>query len=265
MLDIFRRLRPAPALLLLALSGPLAAEQSVIELGPRTLTVRPGTNLVTEIAIGHLNRIVTPFSNPVVRTVADVTTELEGNVVYLAANSTDPATLYITDDAYPNVAIGLTLAPRAVPPQELRLRVPGLSGSGATAPARAAAPTPMPTLTTPAWRPGADPYISGLTAGLRALALGEAPLGGSAKRSGRRLIQCPQPGLKLDTEARFDTPGLRWQRLQATNRGADTVTIDPAACTMDAEGRLAAIAVWPRQRLRSGESTNLLIAVQIAP
>ncbi len=93
---------------------------------PRTVTVAPGSNAILELAIDHLNRIVTPFARPSVRTVSSVTTEIDANVLYVATASEEPATLYITDADDARTTVGLTIAPRRVPPREIRLRVPGL-------------------------------------------------------------------------------------------------------------------------------------------
>ena len=57
-------------------------EPAVLALGPRTVTVAPGANAILELAIDHLNRIVTPFERPSVRTVSKLSTEVEGHVVY---------------------------------------------------------------------------------------------------------------------------------------------------------------------------------------
>jgi len=68
---------------------------AALELGPRTLVVTPGTTAIVEVAIDHLNRIVTPFAAPRVRTVSQATTQVEGNAVYVATASEDPVSLYI--------------------------------------------------------------------------------------------------------------------------------------------------------------------------
>ena len=63
--------------------GPSAgqAPSVALELGPRNVTITPGTTALIEIAIDHLNRIVTPFANPVVRTVSAASTTVDGRVV----------------------------------------------------------------------------------------------------------------------------------------------------------------------------------------
>jgi hypothetical protein len=57
-------------------------DSSALELGPKTIAVAPGTTaIVVEVAIDHLNRIVTRFASPQVRTVSEAITQVEGNAV----------------------------------------------------------------------------------------------------------------------------------------------------------------------------------------
>ena len=69
--------------------GPSGTDR-VLELGPKTVTVEPGTTALVEVAINHLNRIVPPFAAPQVRTVSTATTQVDGNVVYVATASEEP-------------------------------------------------------------------------------------------------------------------------------------------------------------------------------
>ena len=86
-----------------------------------TLNVTPGVNVLVEIAIDQLNRILTPFPNPQVRTVSEASTSVDGSAIYVATASETPVTLFISDASDPNHALSLTLAPRRIPPRELRL------------------------------------------------------------------------------------------------------------------------------------------------
>jgi conjugal transfer pilus assembly protein TraK len=90
-------------------------------LGPKTITVSPGTTAIVEVAIDHLNRIVTPFAAPQVRTVSQATTQVDGNVIYVATATEEPVGLFITDAGDSATALSLTLAPRHIPPREVRL------------------------------------------------------------------------------------------------------------------------------------------------
>jgi hypothetical protein len=66
---------------------------ATLSLGPKTIRVSPGTTAIVEVAIDHLNRIVTPFSAPQVRTVSPATTQVDGNAIYVATASEEPVSL----------------------------------------------------------------------------------------------------------------------------------------------------------------------------
>jgi hypothetical protein len=141
----------------------------VLELGPKTVTVEPRTTAIVEVAINHLNRIVTPFAAPQVRTVSTATTQVDGNVVYVATASEEPVALYLTDGQDPKTALSLTLAPRHLPPHEIRLQPSGGPwrggvARGSTGPAQA------------------QPYVEGLVAAFRDLAKNRLPTGRQARR-----------------------------------------------------------------------------------
>ena len=172
-------------------------EPAVLALGPRTVTVAPGANAILELAIDHLNRIVTPFERPSVRTVSELSTEVEGRVVYVATASEVPATLYISAGDAAGTTIALTLAPRRVPPREIRLQVPGYQAAQAQSTTNAqtaadAQPESAPVALSPAhpalWQQPL-PYLQTLTtsfagSGPRRAARGLSPwlssLGGSS-------------------------------------------------------------------------------------
>ena len=101
------------------------ASASALSLGPRTIRVSPGTTAIVEVAIDHLNRLVTPFVSPQVRTVSPATTQVDGSAVYVATASEDPVSLFITEAGDTATAISLTLAPRHIPPREVRLVLTG--------------------------------------------------------------------------------------------------------------------------------------------
>jgi conjugal transfer pilus assembly protein TraK len=81
-----------------------------LELGPRNLTVTPGTTVLIEIAIGHLNRIAKPFANPVVHTVSGASTQVDGSVVYVA---------YSGESGHPRLFERRVRAESTLPPEML--------------------------------------------------------------------------------------------------------------------------------------------------
>ena len=62
---------------------------------------------------------------PQVRTVSPATTQVDGRAVYVATASEEPVSLFITEAGEAATAISLTLAPRHIPPREVRLVLQG--------------------------------------------------------------------------------------------------------------------------------------------
>ena len=240
--------------------------QAVLALGPRTVTVRPGANAILELAIDHLNRIVTPFSRPSVRTVSSISTEVEGNVLYVATAEETPATLYISDGDAARTTIGLTLAPRRVPPREIRLQVPGVKAGGSTdsndaAHGQPAARSPEPMIAA-TWRQP-QRYVEALTAGFRSLALGESPDGYRERRArASETLACGE-GLSIRRGRAYDGGPLRFIRAPVRVRGQDTLTLDAQRCRLRSGEPVAAVALWQSGALAAGAKADLLVAVRL--
>ncbi|MBK1621740.1 hypothetical protein CKO42_25810 [Lamprobacter modestohalophilus] len=249
-----------------------SGEPAVLALGPRTVTVAPGANAILELAIDHLNRIVTPFERPSVRTVSDLSTEVEGKVVYVATASEVPATLYISAGDASGTTIALTLAPRRVPPREIRLQVPGYRAAQAQTKNKAQTTTETqsdsaPVALSPAhpalWQQPL-PYLQTLTTALRDLARGEVPEGfrrGSVRSEDR--LRCEAPGLRASDVEVFESDHLKLLKTTLRYSGQEPLGITPHHCRPRGKGVIAAQATWPRTDLRKGEETQLLIALRV--
>jgi conjugal transfer pilus assembly protein TraK len=243
-----------------------SGQQAVLALGPRTVTVRPGANAILELAIDHLNRIVTPFSRPSVRTVSSLSTEVDGNVLYVATAEETPATLYISDGDDARTTIGLTLAPRRVPPREIRLQVPGVKAGRSTslndtAQDQATAPTSEPIIAA-TWRQP-QRYVEELTAGFRSLALGEAPDGYSERRTrSSETLSCGD-GLRIRRGRAFDGGPLRFITAKITARSSDPISLNEQSCRLRSGDAIAAVALWPSRDLPPGAAADLIVAVRL--
>jgi conjugal transfer pilus assembly protein TraK len=229
------------------------APAATLALGPKTIRVSPGTTAIVEIAIDHLNRIVTPFTLPQVRTVSRATTQVDGNAIYVATASEEPVSLFITEAGDTATAISLTLAPRHIPPREVRLALTG-------APVRTAAPTVKPL------RPlvrNDQPYVEHIASAFRALAQNLMPPGYELRKAHRgERLACRQPGLSVTTAQVFEGRGLRILAAKARNRGKQTIVLEEHRCGADRGAVVAAVAAWPRSRLAPGEETELYVAVR---
>ncbi|EGV19110.1 TraK domain-containing protein [Thiocapsa marina] len=238
-----------------------------LELGPRNLAVTPGTTVLIEIAIGHLNRIVTPFADPVVHTVSNASTQVDGSVVYVATDTEEPVALYIGDGQGSTLALALTLAPRYVPPREVRLTVPGYRSKRAGNPtATRAAVEPvavMPMLANASDRDGdgnGPAYVSDLVEQLRALAQGRMPAGFRiAKGAGGTKLRCAE-GLKVRSGERAEGPASDLLKARVVNIAAHSITLEHDTCRPDAAtATVAAMAAWPRRVLAPGEETEVFL------
>ena len=237
-----------------------------LELGPRNLTVTPGTTVLVEIAIGHLNRIVTPFADPVVHTVSNASTQVDGSVVYVATDTEEPVALYIGDGQGSTLALALTLAPRYVPPREVRLTVPGYQGTwtGNTPRAAVEPVAVMPMLANASERDGdgdgdGPAYVSDLVEQLRALAQGRMPAGFRiAKSAGGTKLRCAE-GLKVRSGERAQGPASDLLKARVANTGAQAITLEHDTCRPDAAATVSAMAAWPRRVLAPGEETEVFL------
>ncbi len=233
---------------------------TAMEIGPKTLTVTPGTTVITDIAIDHLNRLVTPFKTPVVHTVSAASTSVDGRVVYVATATEEPVALFISDGPNTDQALSLTLAPRYIPPREIRLNVPGYRdpGSARSAPApapradglgAASASSAMATL------PGAG-YTDNLIDLVRAMAQRRLPAGYQVGGNGP-IVRCPawkilRTQYTTGPSGRVLTVGLR-------NPATRTLTADEFACDTP-QGVVAAVAAWPLREVPPGGETELFMA-----
>jgi len=267
-------LPPVPRTVLLAANDPpatirhVSAEVSVddapevgeapaatLALGPKTIRVSPGTTAIVEVAIDHLNRVVTPFSSPQVRTVSRATTQVDGNAIYVPTASEEPVSLFVTEAGDTTTAISLTLAPRHIPPREVRLVL-----TGSVVPVRTAAPTVEPP------RPlvrNDQPYVEQIASAFRTLAQNRLPPGYELRKARRgERLDCHQPGLSVSTAQVFEGRGLRILAAKARNRGKQPIVLEEHRCSAGAETIVAAVAAWPRSRLAPGEETELYVAVR---
>ena len=229
-----------------------------LELAPRTVTVAPGTTVLIEVAIGHLNRLVTPFASPVVHTVSSASTSVDGRVIYLATSSEEPVALWITDGPGNALAISLTLAPRYVPPREMRISVPGYQvKAAATDPV---APAASIDLGGGGDRFGASSYVEGRTDLLRAMAQRRLPPGFQVRDGGAPTARCTttlkvlKSQLTEGSSASILTLGLR-------NTGTGPLDTDETTCSVE-QHTVAAMGAWPRKTLAAGEETELFLVLQ---
>lgn len=228
-------------------------------IAPQTIKVSAGINEIITVAQNHLNRIVTPFPSPRVRTVSRAETQVEGNVVYVASNSEDPVTLYITPGENESLAISLTLAPKLIPPREIRLELAGVEYSRLTQTQPAAKKSDNVDDTVQ------QEHVAQLKATLRELALMQSPNGFSGRPvSANETVYCDQQGIQTTVGQAFDGRNTTILIAKTVNTTPQRIELDERSCIGQGTGLsdIVAVAAWPDVWLEPGQSTELFVIVK---
>lgn len=227
------------------------------------VVVQPGVNTIIPAAINHLNRIVTPFENPIVQTVSSAQIKVKENVIYVSTEDQSPVTMYITPKEDESVAISLTLAPRKVPPIQANLvlgEAPG--GSGRVNSGAGAGGGFHYSGQARKWEEG-QPYMEAIKGIMRSLALGQIPKGYSIGKAGRRdtVPACLQDGIDFDFASGQIIMGHNFRVVVGVARNSSQVPqmFDETSCT---HPTLAATAVWPLNMLEPGQKTEVYVVTR---
>lgn len=225
------------------------------------LKMAPGVNQIIPIAIGHPNRIVTPFSEPAV-----TSTSIQGgsagecseicireNVIYIATDKEYPVTMFITESGSESRALSLTMVPRRIPPREVFLELEGQSQLGYAGGSNAKAE---------AWEES-QPYIETIRSVFRSIALGQIPQGYTmnAIAGGMTVPGCAQSGLSVDFTSGQVLMGhnLTVYVGVATNVSDRNLEFMGQAC---GNWDVAASTSWPETLLEPGQMTEIFVAVK---
>lgn len=234
-------------------AGPAPTGVGGGQIPPSEMTVKPGVPVVFNIARQHLNRIVTPYASPFVKTTTEGTTAtVEGRIVYIASNNPGPVSLFIGDESDPVNAVAVTVVPRDIPAVQVTLRVEGYEPSVAR---------PM--------NPGAaeqfelsQPFLQTIREIFRALALGEVPSGyGMAPIRGAHpmMPDCPMTGVRFRPMQEVAGSQMLVLVAKAENVGKIPVSLNEEMCASD---HVVAVAAWPRRELLPGQATEVFIALR---
>lgn len=225
------------------------------EVEPLTLQLKPGVTEVLPIAKNHLNRIVTPYSTPRVRTTSNAKVKVEGHVVYVASRSEAPITLYIMPSDSEAQALSLALVPRAVPPKEITLELADPKGQGRARRIDAGAAH--------AWEES-QPYVQTIQQLLSGLARGKVPSGYGIDSITAAMWQpdCSRPE---GADLQYDFAGVG-QRVsggsliayvgRVTNVDDEVIELDERWCRTEG---VVATAFWPRIIVKPGEQSEVFV------
>jgi conjugal transfer pilus assembly protein TraK len=213
------------------------------------IKVSPGRNVTLTVAGDQLNRIVTPFTNPLVHTVSKAKISVDGSVVYVSLAQEDgPATMFITENGESDPSISLTLTPAMAPPREVRLELSG-GGPVVSVSARKSA----------RWEKS-QPYTEAIEKVMLSTARGEVPPGYNLRDFIAR-DPAPRCRLPVKVEPRQVLEGHNFLVVvsRLTNLSSQQLMMAESACYQEG---VRAVAVWPKVSLGPRQSTELYVVYQ---
>jgi len=218
---------------------------------PPKITVKSGVTEVIPIAIGRMNRFLTPFRDPVIKTTSTASISRSGNIVYVATDTSDSVSLFVIDKADPEQAISLTLTPASIPPVQVQLTLEGYE------------PKAAPVLDRGAEKANGVPYVEAVKALMRDLALHRIPEGFAmasiAKVAKSDLPRCRMPNVDVHVAQVLEGHAMEAFVARAVNASIDATEVDESACAGE---KVLAVSAWPRTHLEPGQDTELYIVVR---
>jgi conjugal transfer pilus assembly protein TraK len=234
----------------------------------REISVRPGINTIIPVAIGHINRIKTPFSTAFIDTADGSEMQVRGSVIYIAPTQTRPVTMFVSEQGDESLAMSLTLVPENIPPVEVSLNFdPRLIGAGTPVPAPPSGPAIPAASGLPAM--GQQDYVDEIRTVMRELALGDIPRGYtmSALGAGR------YPSCVTDPGSGFQVSFERGQHFQGGSLEIVVGAVQRVSGIGRAEfkevwcGRsaaVAAVALFPSPLMAPGDDAEVYIVLRQA-
>ncbi|QSV17594.1 TraK domain-containing protein [Photobacterium ganghwense] len=245
-------------------ASPLSANiaSSAVVSTDTSMTMQPGVNKLAAIALGHPNRIVTPFSTPEVTSTTLVAGEngecgelcIKDNVIYVATDKEHPVTMFITEKGSEANALSLTLVPRRIPPKEIKLTLSGSYAGSFTVPSKKAQ----------MWEES-QPYVDTIRDIMRAAALGDTPQGYTLGTPvpGMTLPRCLQPGLTVDFARGQVMTGHNFTLYVGLGTNITNKEIEFAEKTCG-NWNVAAVSSFPNFVLQPGQQTEVFVLVKKA-
>ncbi len=232
-----------------------ATAASTTSVAPQHIQVKPGVNELMPIAVGHLNRLITPFEHPVVTTTSQATTSTKGKIVYVAAADETPVTLYITPGDNQDIALSLTLIPKRIPAREIHLSLDKDSY-------KLLSKLQSPSTSSGKISDQEQAYIAQIKKLFRDLGLQKTPPGFSLRDPSKsEHIQCLQDRVQIKTGQVLEGHDMLILVGLARNTGMEPLEFDERSCATTKDEVLA-IASWPKVVLGQHESTELYVAVR---
>ncbi|WP_252180171.1 type-F conjugative transfer system secretin TraK [Endozoicomonas sp. 4G] len=215
---------------------------------PVKLQVSPGQQQPVTLSRLHLNRIVTPFAAPQIRTIDQADIRIEGSVIYLSSQQEEPFVVYITPHDNEAHALSLLVTPLDVPPKEIQLSLSKqwqqkINHNKALA---------------KRFEEASD-YQQAITEVLSKLVKGQIPEGYELSVLHQSNVQhCQQDGLIFDFSKGQQVQGHHFSVLVGTVRNTTEklLTFHEKNCQ---GSHTAAVAMWPNNTLHPGQRRELFI------
>lgn len=100
-------------------------------LKPVVVHTRVGINELVELSSAYLNRISTPFENPVIVDISGSQSKIIGSEIFYLPKGNDPISIYIFDKSNPSQTINLTIKPNnKLPAQNVLVKIENFRALG---------------------------------------------------------------------------------------------------------------------------------------
>ncbi len=220
--------------------------------GGLVVRAQPGVTEEVVIAKGKLNKIATPYANPKVLTVDSLETKVDGSSVYVATESQEPVSLFLTDEDTGSSASLQLLPQDMMRPVEITL-APGPSTGGSM--------NKQDAKETRLFKQDSA-YIAEVKSVMQALGRQQVPdgftLSSGDEGSGYRSV-CQGPGLSFRLGQFLKSDQAQIAVYVAENHGSTSIQFEEASCASE---DTVAVAAWPRFRLMPGERTEVYVLLK---
>ena len=231
-----------------AVVASLYCSISLAATAPVKLQVSPGQQQPVTLSRLHLNRIVTPFTAPQIRTIDQADIRIEGSVIYLSSQQEEPFVVYITPHNSETHALSLLVTPLDVPPKEIQLTLSKQWQQKLHHNREAAKRFEE-----------AGDYLNTITEVLSTLVKGQVPEGYELGKPHKVNLQpCQQDGLTFNFAAGQQIQGHHFNVLVGTARNITEkpVTFHEHHCH---SRNVSAVSMWPKNTLYPGQQRELFI------
>jgi conjugal transfer pilus assembly protein TraK len=215
------------------------------------ITVKPGVTQIVKISKDYLNRIITPFQNPILPTTSDFDYNVSDNIIYLTPKGNSPISAFITDKNNQKTSINVLLVPDNILPREIIFHVEGMDNNSEN-------------LSTDALEEmlklngnKTDSYLDQITNMMTEIAKGNVPTGynpAEVKRS--KSPQCRFTQMESAPLQSYESINRRIIVYKVTNRADKNQPITESACYRKG---VVAVSAYPYVNLEPNQSTELYV------